>query len=167
VRYLRRTISNSSVEEKMKRATRIAAVFLLPLFLAATPLSAAEFGTAQEAKAMLERATPIVKADKASAFAKFIKGEDGFKDRDLYVFCFNSGDGTINAGPPTVIGKDVRTLKDKNGDAYGQRIYDSAKEGTITEVSYLFPRPGSTEPVQKHSYVTKVGDQVCGVGYYQ
>ncbi len=66
------------------------------------------------------------------------------------------------AGPP-----ETAVLKAKNGDAYGQRIYDSAKEGTITEVTYLFPRPGSTEPVQKTSYVTKVGDQVCGVGYYQ
>jgi hypothetical protein len=151
----------------MKRATRIAAVFSLPLFLAAAALAAAEYGTAQEAKAMLERATPLVKADKAAAFAKFNKEEDGFKDRDLYVFCFNSGDGILNAGAPALIGKDVRTIKDKNGDAFGQRVYDSAKEGTITEVSYMFPRPGSTEPVQKSSYVTKVGDQGCGVGYYK
>jgi signal transduction histidine kinase len=144
----------------------MAAVFALPLFLTATSLSAAEYGTAQEAKAMLERAIPLVKADKASAFAKFNKGEDGFKDRDLYVFCFNSGDGIINAAVPAVMGKDIRTIKDKNGDAFGQRVYDSPKEGTITEVSYKFPRPGSTEPVEKHSYVTKIGDQGCGVGYY-
>jgi signal transduction histidine kinase len=150
----------------MKLATRIAAALPLPLLLAATPLSAAEYGTAQEAKAMLERAVPNVKADKASAFAKFNKGEDGFKDRDLYVFCFSSGDGTLNAGVPALLGKDVRTLKDAKGDAFGQRVFDSAKEGTITEVSYVFPRPDSTEPVPKHSFVTKVGDQGCGVGYY-
>jgi hypothetical protein len=85
-----------------------------------------EFGTAAEAKAMLERAIPLVKADKAAAIAKFIKGEDGFKDRDLYVFCFNSGDGKINAAPPAVLGKDARTLVDKAGDNYGKRIYEQA-----------------------------------------
>ena len=31
----------------------------------------------------------------------------------------------------------------------------------------MWPRPGQTENVKKVAYVTKVGDQVCAVGYYQ
>jgi hypothetical protein len=31
----------------------------------------------------------------------------------------------------------------------------------------MWPRPGTTDPVQKVSFVTKVGDQVCAVGYYK
>jgi hypothetical protein len=31
----------------------------------------------------------------------------------------------------------------------------------------MWPRPGTTDPVQKISYVTKIGDQVCAVGYYK
>jgi hypothetical protein len=31
----------------------------------------------------------------------------------------------------------------------------------------MWPRPGGTDPVQKVSFVTKVGDQVCAVGYYK
>jgi len=32
----------------------------------------------------------------------------------------------------------------------------------------MFPRPGADKtPVQKVAYVTKVGDQVCLVGYYK
>ena len=43
-----------------------------------------------------------------------------------------------------------------------------AVEGKITEVSYMFPRPGAeATPVEKVSFVTKVGDQLCGVGYYK
>jgi hypothetical protein len=42
-----------------------------------------------------------------------------------------------------------------------------ATEGTVGEVTYMWPRPGDTTPVQKVSFVTKVGDQVCGVGYYK
>jgi hypothetical protein len=38
---------------------------------------------------------------------------------------------------------DVRTLKDKAGHVFGQDVYDTAKDGQITEVSYIFPRPGA------------------------
>jgi len=38
----------------------------------------------------------------------------------------------------------------------------------LTEVSYMFPRPRrGTTPVEKISFVTKVGDLGCGVGYYK
>jgi len=60
---------------------------------------AADFGTAEEAKAMLERAVAAVKEDKAKALDMFNNGEGGFKDRDLYVFCANASDGIITAQP--------------------------------------------------------------------
>lgn len=128
-----------------------------------------QLGTAAEAKAMLEKAVVAVKADKAKALAMFNNGEGGFKDRDLYPFCFDSGDGTVAATPAkNLIGTDVRNLKDKTGKAFGEELYRAAKEGTLTEVSYMFPRPGSdTTPVEKMSFVTKVGDLGCGVGYYK
>jgi hypothetical protein len=31
----------------------------------------------------------------------------------------------------------------------------------------MFNRPGTNTPVQKVSFVTKVADQTCGVGYYK
>ena len=43
----------------------------------------ADYGTAEEAKAMLERAVAAVKEDKAKALVMFNNGEGGFKDRDL------------------------------------------------------------------------------------
>jgi len=42
-----------------------------------------------------------------------------------------------------------------------------AQEGKVAEVEYKWPQPNSTEPLPKVSYVTKIGDQVCGVGYYK
>ena len=48
------------------------------------------YGTSEEAEAMLEKAVAAVKQDKAKALDMFNKGEDGFKDRDLYVFCANA-----------------------------------------------------------------------------
>jgi signal transduction histidine kinase len=130
-----------------------------------------EYGTAAEAKAMLERAIPELKANESAAIAKFNKGEGGFKDRDLYVFCFNNADGKFTAHQKAaLIGTDVRDLKDKSGKVFGQDLYkagNSESEGKITEVSYMFPRPGSTDPVPKVSYVTRVGTEGCGVGYYK
>jgi len=154
----------------LRKKLMIGALALVASALAGAALSQAKFGTAEEAKAMLTKAVAAVKADKAKAIDMFIKGEGGFLDRDLYPFCGNISDGKVLATQAkTLIGTDARTLKDKAGKAFGQEIYDAGQkaEGTITEVSYMFPRPGETEPVQKVSFVTRVGDVFCGVGFYK
>jgi hypothetical protein len=128
-----------------------------------------QFGTPAEAKAMLEKAVAAVKADKAKALEMFNKGEGGFKDRDLQPFCFNISDGKLTASTvPSLLGTDARTLKDKTGKLFGPEAYAAAIEGKITEVSYMFPRPGNDPtPYQKVSLITRVGDQGCGVGYFK
>jgi hypothetical protein len=137
------------------------------------PGSASAQGTAAEAKAMLEKAVATVKADKAKALELISKGEGGFKDRDLYVFCANNSDGKLIGHPnPQLIGTDGRTLKDAAGDNFGQKIYDlgsKAKEGEIVQSApYLFPRLGPDKtPVQKVAFLSKIGDIYCGVGYYK
>jgi Single Cache domain 2 len=130
---------------------------------------------AAEAKAMLMKAVAAVKADKAKALDMFNKGEGGFLDRDLYVFCNNISDGiSVAIGNPNakqLLGTDTRGLKDSNGKPFGQELYAAYQkpEGEITEVSgYLFPRPGADKtPVPKVSLATRVGDLGCGVGYYK
>ena len=68
----------------------ISVVFVVVLTLSTAAIAQqTQFGTAAEAKAMLERAVAAVKADKAKALEMFNKGEGGFKDRDLQPFCFN------------------------------------------------------------------------------
>jgi len=160
----------------MKKLSVVAVGFALSVavgtFVAPQVLQAqqhGQFGTAAEAKAMLEKAVVAVKADKAKALAMFNNGEGGFKDRDLYPFCFDSGNGTVAATPvKNLIGTDVRALKDKTGKPFGEEFYRAAQNDTLTEVGYMFPRPGSdTTPVEKMSFVTKVGDLGCGVGYYK
>jgi len=156
----------------MLRTLLISAVSGAALTLsAATFAQQGQFGAPQEAKAMLDKVVATVKADQAVALAMFIKGEGGFRDRDLYPFCFRNGDGKALASPPAVpAGTDVRTLKDPTGNVYGLELYAAAQkpEGQITEVSYMFPRPGGeAKPVPKVSFVTRVGELGCGVGYYK
>ena len=136
------------------------------ILAAAAPVAlAADFGSAAEARAMLDKAVAAVKANKAGALSQFAKGEGGFKDRDLYPFC-GGPDGNFTAHP-SLTGKSMKDLKDKADQPLGARFYDSAKEDSVAEVAYMWPRPGTTEPVKKVSLVTKVSDQVCAVGYYQ
>ena len=77
----------------------------------AASVAAADFGTPEEAKAMLERAVAAVKADKAKGLDMFNTGEGGFKDRDLYVFCANASDGILTAHPYGYKGKQLRDIK--------------------------------------------------------
>ena len=148
----------------MNRNILVRSLTVLSLAIATTAL-AADFGTAAEAKAMLEKAVAALKANQAGALTMFTKGEGGFKDRDLYPFC-GGPDGMFTAHP-SLVGKSLKDLKDKSGKPLGEDIYKSAQEGKITEVSYMWPRPGTTDPVPKVSFVTKVGNQVCAVGYYK
>jgi hypothetical protein len=130
---------------------------------------AADFGTAEEAKAMLERAVAAVKEDKAKALEMFNKGERGFLDRDLYVWCANASDGIITAQPYMNRGKQLRDLKGKRGAPFGETIMENATEGTIKETTYWWPHSGTDNPVdlEKTVFYTKVGDQICAVGYYK
>jgi hypothetical protein len=66
-------------------------------FSCAAFAATAQFGTAAEAKGMLERAVAAVKRDEQKALDMFNKGEGGSRDRDLYVFCANATDGTLTA----------------------------------------------------------------------
>lgn len=66
-----------------------------------------------------------------------------------------------------MVGQSLKELKDKSGKAFGQELYKEAQTGKVSEVSYMWPRPGGTDPVHKVAYVTKIGDQVCAVGYYK
>src|ERR1700674_3422349 len=97
----------------MIAAASAAVLALTPTAFAQQP---SQFGTADEAKAMLLKAVAAVKADKAKALDMFAKGDGGFKDRDLYPFCFNLSDGKVhpfaNPNGRPLFGQDERTLKD-------------------------------------------------------
>ena len=147
---------------RKKFTSVLAAVALL---LGVAVAVAQQFGTAAEAKAMLEKAVAALKANEADALAKFNSPTGGFPDRDLYVFCFDMATGKFNAHVnPALMGTDSRALKVKD-QPVGQMVFNAAKEGTVTTVDYDFPKPGTTQPVPKESYVTRVGNEGCGVDY--
>ena len=104
----------------------------------------AGFGTAAEAKAMLEKTVVAMKADPAKTIAQINKGEGGFRDKDLYPFCAGPEGKTVAHPDPARIGLVLRNNKDVTGKAYGAEFYAVAAEGKFAEVSYMYPRPGPT-----------------------
>jgi signal transduction histidine kinase len=141
------------------------------LLLGAAFAVAQQAGTATEARAMLGRAVVALKTNEAAALAAFNdKSNNDFHYRDLYVFCFDMTTGKFNAhANPALMGRDSRTIK-LGGEPLGQRIFDvikNAPEGTVGTVDYKFPKPGTTEPVPKESYVARIGNEGCGVGFYK
>lgn len=137
----------------------------LPLLLATTAVYAQEYGSPDEAKAMLESTVTQMKADKEQTITQINEGQ--IMDRDLYPYC-GGPDGMFTAHPNAEVrAMSLQELEDKEGKPFGQELYEKAEVDEITEVEYMWPRPGEEEPVQKVAYVTKVEDQVCAVGYYQ
>ena len=150
-----------------KLAFAIGLSAVVALSLPVSVLSAqAQYGTEPEAKAMLEKAVVALKADKAKALEMFNKGEGGFKDRDLYVWCANVSDGVLTAHP-YLKGEFLQDIVGKKGYPLGKEIMKNAAEGEIKQVSYWWPRPGSDKALEKHTYYTSVVGQNCGVGYYK
>ena len=148
--------------------------FAAALMIAGSVASAAEFGTRDQAKGMLDRAVGMLKADKDRALDLFTSGHGGFKNKDLYVFCMGP-DGMLT-GHPYFMGANLRQWKDSTGKAVGEEIYAVAKKGQFDEVLYKAPRPAGGKTtvtaeeaaqVDTVSFVTKVDDQICGVGYYK
>jgi hypothetical protein len=119
---------------------------------------------ADKAKAMLERVVIELKKDKVPAIQMFTKGENGFRDGYIYPFCFRLTDGMVVTGQTA--GRDIRTF---SGTA-GQQMFDAAQkpEPEITRLEYLGPKPGTADrtPVKKVSFLRRIGDLGCGVGYY-
>ena len=154
----------------MNRSLFVTAFAAFALLWGAGAAGAQTSGTAEEAKAMLDKAVVALKGNEGTALGEFNdKGNKTYHDRDLYVFCYDMTNGKFTAHPnPALMGTDVRALKVKD-DPLGQRIFDTIKSGgaNVSTVDYTFPKPGTTDPVPKQSFVTMVGNQGCGVGYYK
>lgn len=152
----------------MNRLTRTAVAAVFAAGLAAGTAVAQDFGTPEEARAMLETTVAAMESDREATLAAINSGADPrFKDRDLYPFCGDAEGMFIAHGANAdLVGQSLRDLEDKAGTPLGEQMYERATAGEIVEVEYMWPRPGEEEPTDKVSLVTKIGDDICAVGYY-
>ena len=150
---------------KIKNIIKLSIIFVFILFFSKY-LMAEEFGTKDEALALLERAVALVKVDKNRALNLFSTGNGGLHQKDLYPFCMN--DNGLIIGHPTLEGLNVLDFKDPNGKEVGRGMIAVAKYGEINEVDFMIARLTTDDEklYKKTQLVTRVADLICVVGFY-
>ncbi len=134
-------------------------------------LAAERRATADEAKAMVNRAGEYLKKNgKEKAFAEFNNPKGSFIDRDLYIFAFMAdGDGVelANGGNLKLVGKNVLEMKDADGQYLIKNILavGKKKEGNGW-VEYKWVNPVTKEIAHKRVYIENVDGVLLGCGVY-
>ncbi len=133
--------------------------------------SAQEFGTRDEAKAMVDAAVEHVKkVGPDQAFKDFTNKENkAWQKKDLYVFAYNAeGVNVAHGANDKLVGKNLIELKDPNGKPLIQELRDTAKKGGGW-VEYDWPHPQTKKIESKVSYTRMMTnfDGFVGVGVYR
>ena len=146
-----------------------AALITFSLIAAPSLASAAEHGTADEAKALVEKAVAHIKdvgADKA--FADFDDPKGAFVDRDLYIFVRSLDGNTVAHGAnKAMIGHTNLDLKDADGKLYNKEMIALAQDKGSGWVDYRWVNPVDKKIEQKSSFIEREGDYVVGAGFYK
>lgn len=148
---------------------RSLAAFAFALALS-TPLlsTAADRGTAEEAKALVAKAIALYdSAGRDKAFAAIQDPKQGFVDRDLYVFVFGPK-RTIAAhgGNPKLVGTAADGYVDEDGVHFGTKFMDDTTAAG-SWVDYKWKDPASGKVLPKSSWVVRHDGYIFGVGIYK
>jgi signal transduction histidine kinase len=150
----------------LAQVTRLAAAVLVALAVAAP----ADARTADEAKALAERAVAHIKAvGRDRAFADFSRPDGGFVDGELYVFCQDaSGVVVAHGGNPKLVGQNMAGVRGPDGRLANVEINRLGLTQGGGWLEFRWPNPATKRIELKAAYVLKVGDHtVCGSGYYK
>jgi len=132
--------------------------------------AAADVGTADEAKAMCDKAVTAIKVDgREKTFAAIQDTKGAYRMKDLYVFCMNmKGVMLAHGTKPELVGKNLFEKKDPDGKPLFQEMIKNVQEKNASWVDYKWPHPETKVDTAKSSYVQKAGDDLfCGVGIYK
>jgi cytochrome c len=147
----------------------VAAITMVIAMTLAYSASATEYGTKDEAIAMVKRVQAMFAKDGADATFKAVsdKSVAEFHDRDLYPFVYDmSGTCVAHGARPALIGKNLFDLKDQDGKYLIRELVDIANGPGSGWVNYKWPNPLTNKIEDKSSYVEKMGDYLVGVGVY-
>jgi cytochrome c len=136
----------------------------------ASPVTAAQFGTKDEAVAMVKRVQAEFKKDGPAATFKAVsdKAVAEYHDRDLYPFIYDmTGKCVAHGARPALIGKNLIDLKDQDGKFLIREMVTLAKGPGSGWVDYKWPNPLNNKIEDKSSYVEKMDDYFVGVGVYK
>jgi TRAP-type uncharacterized transport system substrate-binding protein len=156
----------------MRLAAVVFSALILGASLAATSvhrLRAAEFGTRDEAVAMVRRVQEKFKKEGPEATFRAINN-GAFNDRDLYPWV-HTIDGTLhvaNGAFPQIRGKNLHDMRDQDGKFTTQefmRIASTPPYHGWSDFRWLNPKTNTIE--DKSAWVERMGDYLIGVGIYK
>jgi len=155
----------------MHTSRLVTVLFVLAASFAMSPPGLAQESPPQSAKAkeivaLVEKAAAVVENKGAAVFVEFRKSGSKWLNGDTYLFVSDmKGMALFNARFPKLEGTDTSGLKDSNGKLIVLESIKAAQSKAGSGwVSYMWPKPGHTRPVQKWSYVKAV--QVDGTPAY-
>jgi cytochrome c len=149
---------------------RYLAALSFAAFMMAGPAITAEFGTKDEAVAMVKRVQDDFKKDGPEMTFKAVsdKSTKEFHDRDLYPFIYDlNGVCVAHGARPALIGKNLIDLKDQDGKYLIREMIKIADGPGSGWVDYKWPNPITNKIEDKSSYVEKMGNYLVGVGIYK
>jgi len=156
----------------MRSAAVICSALVLGASLAATSLlrvQAAEFGTRDEAVAMVQRVQEKFKKDGPEATFRAINN-GAFNDRDLYPFV-HTIDGTLhvaNGAFPGIRGKNLHDMKDQDGKFTTQDFMRIATTPPYHGWSdFRWRSPQTNQVDDKSAWIERMGEYLVGVGIYK
>ena len=148
----------------------LAAISVLALLTLQGPASATDYGTKDEAIAMVKHVEDMFAKDGAEATFKAVsdKSVAQFHDRDLYPFVYDmSGNCVAHGARPALIGKNLLGLKDQDGKYLVRELIEIANGQGSGWINYKWPNPLTNKIEGKSNCVEKIGDYVVGVGIYK
>lgn len=140
------------------------------LALSVSPGFASEFGTREEAVAMVKRVQEKFRTDGPEATFKAVTDQSikEFHDRDLYPFIYDlNGLNVAHGARPALVGKNLVSLKDQDGKYLIKEIIGIVMDQGSGWINYKWPNPITNKIEDKSSYVEKMGDYLVGVGVYR
>src|ERR1700730_8899844 len=152
-------------------AGQLVSGIILMLLVAAGPARAAsEFGTRDEAVAMVHRVQEMFKKLGPEATFQAVKRKaPGTIDRDLYAYILDlNGVVMANGAIPTMTtGTNLINARDQNGKYFMREQMEVCKGPQRGWVDFRFLSPLTQTIDDKSSYLERMGDYCVGVGIYR
>ncbi|MES2106005.1 MAG: cache domain-containing protein [Pseudomonadota bacterium] len=143
-------------------------VFFAVLLALPLPGMAAERGTANEARAMVQKAIAAMKKNGIDATVAEINRREGqYADRDLYAVVYDLNGKNLAHLNPKMVGKDMLELKDEDGKFFIKERLEIARKRGSGWQDYKFLNPVSKQIEPKSMYVEKYENVIVGCGIYK
>lgn len=133
------------------------------------PVMAAEYGTKDEAQALVKKTVAALKADGAEkTFADITAKDARFIDRDLYPVVYDMDGKCIAHGANAkLVGKVLLDIEDADGKFFVKDRVEKAKAGAPFWQEYKFANPVTKKIESKEAYCEPTDKIIVCAGAYK